>query len=153
MEEIQSLKTALYSFCKHHVSDRISRIRRNIDRLLESMNSETRSSAGDKHETGRAMLQLEREKLGVQLLEAEKMERVLKEVNIDKKSSVARLGSLVKTTAQCYFLAISAGEFKGGGMRVFCISLQSPIGQHLLGKSAGDSFKLNDSTITVKKVF
>jgi len=152
MEDTKILKTALCSFCEHYVRNRISRIRKNMDQLLESLNSETKSSAGDKHETGRAMVQLEREKLGEQLLEAEKTERVLRGVNIDKNSSVARLGSLVNTTAECYFLAVSAGEFKGDGKRVYCISLQSPIGQHLLGKSPGDTFKLNDSTIEVTEV-
>ncbi len=143
-------KQILYDFCQTFIEGRISRIKNNIRDVRESLTSETKSSAGDKHETGRAMLQLEREKLGQQLAEAERTKQVLSKVPLEKASKVAGLGSLVKTSKADYFLAISAGQFGDDGMNLFCISADTPIGQLLFGKSAGDTFLFNN---TVTEIF
>ena len=58
------IKEQLYEFCRAYIDGRTIRINESIKSIQESLSSETKSSAGDKHETGRAMLQLEREKLG-----------------------------------------------------------------------------------------
>lgn len=142
-------KKSLYEFCRTFVGDRKLRIENNIRDVRESLNSETKSSAGDKHETGRAMLQLEREKLGQQLAEAEKMEQVLSKVRWEKISPTAILGSWVRTSKADYFLAISAGRFRQGENEVFCISMATPIGQLLLGKAAGDSMVFNGTEIEI----
>ena len=98
-------KSQLQEFCKSHVNSRISRIQKDIDSIQESLASETKSSAGDKHETGRAMLQLEREKLGQQLKEAEKMALILTRISITYKAKTIVLGSWVK----------NEGGVEGGG--------------------------------------
>ena len=67
------LKKDLYLFCQAYISNRKARIEARIAAVSEALEAESKSSAGDKHETGRAMLQLEREKLGHQLAEAEKI--------------------------------------------------------------------------------
>ncbi len=146
------LKEKLYEFCQNYVEDRIERIQRNIQNLQESLTSETKSSAGDKHETGRAMLQLEREKLGQQLSEAEKMAIILSRISIKYKSKTVVLGSCVKTSKAHYFLGVSAGEFKTETECIFCISGGTPIGQLLLGKSIGDVVSFNDQKIRITEI-
>jgi len=145
-------KQTLYDFCQSFIESRISRIQNNIRDVQQSLTSETKSSAGDKHETGRAMLQLEREKLGQQLSEAEKTKAILSKVRLEKKSKTAGLGSMVKTSKAGYFLAISAGRFEDDDTDLFCISTETPIGRLLLGKSAGDSFVFNNKTIEILSV-
>jgi len=147
-----SQKEAAYIFCKSFIEDRLTRIHTNISSIQESLSSETKSSAGDKHETGRAMLQLEREKLGVQLAQAETTKQLLSKVNIDVKSDKVRLGSLVKTSKARYFISISAGEFKTSEASIFCISIGTPIGLLLLGKSAGNLVVYNESEILIEKI-
>ena len=71
MKNSQEIKRQLYSQCVDFVEERLSNIQNQIRAIQESLTSETKSSAGDKHETGRAMLQLEREKAGQQLAEVE----------------------------------------------------------------------------------
>ena len=105
----KNLKLALYQFCQANVDERSARIQSQIKELQTALDSETKSSAGDKHETGRAMLQLEREKLGQQLAEVQDLNRVMQKIDISSKKTAAALGSLVKTTKANYFLAISAG--------------------------------------------
>lgn len=114
--------------------------------------SETKSSAGDKHETGRAMLELEREKLGQQLVDAEKTMQLLHTVDIFSKKRTACLGSLVKTTGANYFLAISAGEYMSDPEKYYCISLNTPIGIMLLGKSVGDTIMFNNNEIEILEI-
>ncbi|SDE98000.1 Transcription elongation factor, GreA/GreB family [Pricia antarctica] len=140
-------KQILFNYCQTFIEGRISRIQKNIRDIQESLASETKSSAGDKHETARAMLQLERERLGQQLAEAERTKQVLLKVPFEKASQIAGLGSWVKTSKADYFLAISAGQFEDDSSNVFCISADTPIGRLLLGKSAGDTF-LFHNTIT-----
>ncbi len=65
------VKNYLYNYCFEFIESRLCTIINTILDLRESLDSETKSSAGDKHETGRAMLQLEREKAGSQLAEIE----------------------------------------------------------------------------------
>lgn len=133
-----NLKEKLYKFCQTYVNGRTKRIYNSIQNIQESLSSETKSSAGDKHETSRAMLQLEREKLGQQLAEAEKMNEVLSKVSLKNDSKIIGLGSFVKSTKANYYLAISAGEFKLEKLSIFCISAMTPIGQLLFSKSVGD---------------
>ena len=57
-----------------------------VESAKESRNSDTKSSAGDKHETGRAMMQIELEKNEVQLSKALELKHELNQINILKNS-------------------------------------------------------------------
>ena len=143
------IKESLYQFCKVFVDARLTRIQQNIQEIQESLSSETKSSAGDKHETGRAMLQLEREKLGQQLHEAEKMAVVLSRISITNKARTIVLGSYVKTSKSDYFLAVSAGKYETKSKPIYCISGRTPIGQLLLSKTIGDVVTFDGEKIRI----
>ena len=138
------IKEALLHFCQDYVRQKQEVLKKRGASLQESLNSETKSSAGDKHETGRAMVQLEQEKLGQQLQEIEKMTQVLKLVDIGASTQKIGLGNLVQTSTARYFIAISAGAFKPkNGSPIFCVSPSTPIAKLLLGKEIGDTFMFN----------
>jgi len=120
--------------------------------LQNSLTSESKSTAGDKHETGRAMIQLEREKLGNQLKQLELQEAVLKKIQTDNKTSLVALGSFVETDKMNYYLSISLGKIKVDNSDVFAISAQSPIGALLLGKKVGDSITFNGNKSVIKAI-
>ena len=143
IDELGILKKNAYEHCVLFVSDRLERIHHQINQLEEAMTSETKSSAGDKHETGRAMIQLEREKLGRQLSELEKTQQLLSKVPKDRNMETVGLGSLVVTDSFNYFIAISAGEFKFKSTSVYCISAATPIGKLIFGKSVSENFSFN----------
>ncbi len=148
-----SLKQQLYNFCLDFIDGRIGRIKTNMLGIRESLDEETKSSAGDKHETGRAMLQIELEKSGNQLAEAESMKNVLEKVGIKHQAKQVGLGSLVHTSKAIYFLAISAGEFKTDDIKVYCVSQNTPIAQILWGKSVGEIVVFNGEKITLLEIF
>ena len=64
-------KQKLIQRCSNYLKDKINSLNAIINEVSEASNSENKSSAGDKHETSKAMMQLEIEKLGTQLKEAE----------------------------------------------------------------------------------
>lgn len=134
------------------MNNRLQTIQNTILEIQNSLTSETKSSAGDKHETGRAMLQLEREKTGNQLAEIEKTKQVLSKINIESTSNNIGLGSVVFTTQSNYFIAISAGEKQVKNQKFYAISANTPISQLLLGKSVGDEIEFRNSTFKIVEV-
>ncbi|WP_299604750.1 3-oxoacyl-ACP synthase [uncultured Aquimarina sp.] len=149
---MKSIKEILYDHCRQFVEERLSRIHDRMNSLQESLTSETKSTAGDKHETGRAMLQLEREKTGVQLSEAKKLNEILSKVDISSNSSVAHLGSLVTTSTGNYFLSISVGEIIIDKVAYFAIGINTPIGKMLLGKTVGARFLFNGKNVVIEHI-
>ena len=147
-----NLKEALFQQCVAHVNTRLQTIQTIISSHQKALSSETKSSAGDKHETGRAMLQLEMEKAGQQLAAVQQMQQTLAKINSSKPSTKIALGSVIKTSSAYYFLSISAGKLKDKETEYFAISPSSPIGKLLVGKKAEDTFTWNGKEITIESV-
>src|SRR5690606_27462075 len=142
----------LYRFCEKFIESRYARINSNIDSLQEALTAETKSSAGDKHETGRAMIQLEREKLGHQLAEVQLLQELFKKIPLKANSSKVGLGSVVYTDRQNYYMGVSAGEMKIDGISYFAIAPNTPIGKLLLGKVVGDTVIFNSRKIVIQQL-
>jgi transcription elongation GreA/GreB family factor len=115
----------------------------------DAANEEMKSSAGDKYNTDRALMHIERDNHAKQLVEAQLLLKTLDGISIEKSSEQANLGSLVETTSGNYFLSISSGKISIDGYEAIALSTASPIGQQLLGKKAGDQFEFNSKTNTI----
>lgn len=63
------LSELLYAHCQKYIEAKRLLLEEQKKVLQGALMSESKSSAGDKHETGRAMVQLDREKLGNQIAE------------------------------------------------------------------------------------
>ena len=146
------LKQQLYSLCQDFVENRRKTIEKTIKDLQNSLMSETKSSAGDKHETGRAMLQLEREKAGHQLAEIEKLTESLSKISVDLFTKTVVLGSIVNTSQANYYISISAGQIEVNGTKFFAISPITPIGILLTGKSVADEVIFKNQSIKILSV-
>lgn len=147
------LKEQLFQFCAEFVENRMQTVQNTIREIQESLKSETKSSAGDKHETGRAMLQLEREKAGHQLSEIEKLKEDLSKINLNKTPKTIGLGSVVFTSQANYFLSISAGQIEVERTKFFAISSNTPIGLLLMGKTVGAEIIFKEQKFVIEKVF
>lgn len=144
-----NIKQDLYNQCQSFIDARLEAITKTINEIQVSLTSETKSSAGDKHETGRAMLQLEREKAGHQLSEIEKQKQILYKVNVESKQQKVALGSVIKTTLANYFIAVSAGEIVVDNTSYFAISAATPIAQLLMGKKVNDVVQFRDQVFKI----
>lgn len=145
-------KKQLLQECESYINNRQKTIETTIASLQNDLNSETKSSAGDKHETGRAMIQLEMEKAGKQLASIQQSKEILARIDGSKKSSIASLGSLIETNHGIYFLCISLGHLKVEGKTYLVISTSSPIGKLLLGKKTGESIVWNGREIKIHNI-
>lgn len=150
--QLENLKSKLHESCTSFLNKRYQSIENSITQISESLNSATKSSAGDKHETTRAMLQLEREKLGNQLAEVVKLQKVLQKVTVSKASERISLGSLVFTSSQNYFIAIGAGLIHVDGTDFYAISPATPIAKALIGLKEGDYFTFRNANFVITVV-
>ena len=149
---MEALKSAVFTHCDSFLRQKANDYLAQDQSLLEALDSEGKSSAGDKHETGRAMIQLEREKLAQQ---RKRNDQDLKTLgSLKNRVAIAQIypGALVHTSLASYFLAIPADAFSHHQKNIYCISPQSPIGQLLLGKKTGESFTFRGNEIEILKV-
>ncbi|MBI9041083.1 GreA/GreB family elongation factor [Lutibacter sp.] len=146
-DDTQNIKKTLLVACVDFVQKKETVILETIASNKNDLFSETKSSAGDKHETGRAMLQLEMEKASQQLAIVNQMKETLQRLTIEYSSKNVRLGSLVKTTKGTYFLAVSVGQVLIDKETYFVVSTESPIGKQLLGKKIGEVITFNEAQI------
>lgn len=137
------MKEQLIISCENYLDKRIQRILASMKDLEESLENESKSSAGDKYETGREMINLEFEKLQGQLSEFRKLQETLKMAQRAFTFEEVQLGSYVKTTGANYFIAIPAGEISVEHEKFYAIGANSPVGQALLGKKSGEIFVFN----------
>ncbi len=146
------IKRKLFMLCEEYPNEKISIAQEAIDNAQSSANEETKSSSGDKYETGRSMMQLEIEKYSTQLSEGIKLKKVLAQINVDKIYQTVQLGSLVTTNNGNYFISISAGKLNLEGVDYLAISFSSPIGQILAGKKANDAFDFREKSFFITSV-
>ena len=143
------LKRLIVTRLKEIIADKKSMIKTEIESATNSRNNETKSSAGDKYETGRAMVQYELEKAQVQLEKINELENELLRIDVSKKNNKVEYGSLVFTNDNKYFTSIGLGKIELNDEPVFCISLNSPIGNILQNKKAGENVSFRGKEITI----
>ncbi|WP_136482284.1 3-oxoacyl-ACP synthase [Cognatitamlana onchidii] len=152
MNESYKIKDTLKSACIDFVENRLQTAQSTIDDIQVSLTHETKSSAGDKHETGRAMLQLEREKAGLQLAQIQTLNEVLDKIKTEQEFTKVGLGALVYTSNLNYFISISAGELIANTESFYAISLSTPIAKLLLSKQVGDVITFRNTNFTITKI-
>ena len=149
---ILELKFELQQQCKDLIKLRYDSINKTISDIEYSLKEESKSTSGDKHHTGRAMLQIERENAGNQLREIEKVMHQLGKVGISLASETIRLGSIVETNQSNFFMSISVGKLETNNLIYLGVAPKSPIGMCLLGKTKGDQFNFNGKVYKILAV-
>lgn len=137
------LKQQLHNRCRAYLDNNIQNAEAVIADAREAARNETKSSAGDKYETSREMMQQDIDLNNARLLQLRKQMDVLDRIAIDTISDIIIPGSIVTTTQANYFIAISAGKLLVDGQTYYAISMDSPLGAQLKGKKAGDEFIIN----------
>ena len=131
------------------IDQKIEIAKQAIESAKESRDSDTKSSAGDKYETGREMMQLEIDKNTVQLSNALHLKEELMKIDRHKKYEKAEFGSLVTTSQGDYFLSIGIGKIMVNDINVFVISIVSPLGKAFLNKKRGDSVLFQNNEMAI----
>lgn len=132
---------------------KINDLQLQLDEILKSMQNDTKSTAGDKHETSRAMAQIEQEKIGNQLAETLKLKNQFVSISSNSSNDKIRSGNLIETNTGFFFLGIPFGQLKIDPTSVFCLSVVAPLGQLLLDKKMNDTILLNGKSIEIIGIY
>jgi hypothetical protein len=118
----------------------------------ESRDSDTKSSAGDKFETGREMMQREMDKMSASIDQYKNQLHVLSKIDLELQYQVGDFGCLIMSDQSNYYLSIGLGKIEINAELILAISLDSPIGQLLKGKRVGDTVSFRDKTIKINQI-
>lgn len=138
------MKEVVVAECRRVIHERISNLKSQMAELVNDAANDSKSTAGDKHETSRAMMQLEQEKLGAQLKILEEQQRQLDQIPLQNNSGKVNNGSLVETDRGLIFIGAALGKINVNNKEVICISQQSPLGKLLFVQDSGSIVSLNN---------
>lgn len=140
---LSGLKADLHQRCLELLASKIVELTRMQTELLEGALDDSKSSAGDKHETARAMMQLEQEKLAGQLQDLLDQQQQLIRFDPSLSDGVIRPGSLVQTDRMLFYLTVGLGKLRMETTECMVLSPSSPLGKRMNGLSAGDRCEVN----------
>ena len=149
----KQLKKIVLESCTQILLDKRQMAVQMVSTAESARNNETKSSAGDKYETGRAMMQRERDKAEAQLFQIEKQMAQLKTIQKLGDSDSVGQGSLVITNEGFYLIAISLGKVKLEDETYYVISPESPISKSIWGRKSGHKIQFQNREIEILKIY
>lgn len=135
------------------VKNKVDMLQQTLADLKESGTNETKSTAGDKHETALAMLQIEQANTRAQLLEAWAQQEVLQNLKPTIGAKKIITGSIVKTSKGYFYLSIALGKILVDDITVYALSPQSPLGAKLMGLGVGENTQVNGNSYLIETIF
>ena len=152
MENLIKIKVLLLKQLMELLDQKINTLKLDMASIKDTRDSDTRSSAGDKFETNRVLIQMELDKTEVQLNKTKVLRNELSHIDIQKQYTQVEFGSLVCTTQGNYFFSVALGKFEVNKEIYHCISLGSPIGQSLQNKKVNDTILFQGNAVTIVSI-
>ncbi len=146
-------KQKLKSSCEEILLQRISTATQAMEQAQESANSDEKSSAGDKHETGRAMGQIDRDMNARQLEEAKRELEIIHSISTESPHRKIGNGSVVVCADFIFFISLGLGTKTVDGNKIVFLSPSAPIAKSISGKKAGDELVLNGKKTAINDIF
>ncbi len=144
-------KEEILKILKNKISQKISVFENLINETRASSN-DTKSSMGDKYETGREMLQQEINNVQRQLNETLNQQSFLQKLSAETCEKVQN-GALVKTDKGLFYVSASVGEIAFEDKKIMTISGESPLAKEMFGKKESETFIMNTVTQTIEKIW
>ena len=145
---MKSTKSEIHLKLRSILEKSLEEARREYILAKESRDSDTKSSAGDKFETGREMMQREMDKLSALVDNTLNSIAKLDRLTDLPAAAVISEGSLVITDQETYYISIGYGKLDS----VYAISIESPLGVELKGKRVGECIEMRGRKITIKSI-
>ena len=146
------IKQQIHTHYNEIINSKILILQQTLADLKESGSNETKSTAGDKHETALAMLQIEQANTRTQLQDAQEQRSLLININPDISTKKVLPGSYVKTNKGNFYISVALGKLIINGETVIAISPQSPLGAKLMGSCVHDTVTINAHTYLVESI-
>ena len=146
------LKRKIYNHYLAMVQRKVAMLQMVLNDLKASGANETKSTAGDKHETALAMLQIEQANTRAQLQEVLNQQAALEKINPDLSADCVLNGSLIKTNRGYLFMSVALGKSVVDGVAVIALSPQSPLGKKLMGLKVGETAEINNTGYLIENI-
>ncbi len=146
------LKRKLHEICLGLAQEKIDVCNAVLQKIDEAKASDTKSSAGDKFETSREMLQGEEDRITNTLSNAIFLKKSLNQIDSEKASSIVEPGALVIGSQQSYYISVGLGKIELEDKKYWAISMASPIAKEIRGKAKGSTFKFNGTHHTIEDI-
>ncbi|MBD3628063.1 hypothetical protein [Cyclobacterium sp.] len=134
------------------VQDKMDDLNDQIAALHEASQSETKSSAGDKYETGRESINQSRSLLEKQLSLIGQWRNKLKKIRIGPISQVYE-GALIEFGGALIWVAVPLGKLELEGREFQLVSENSPLIQVLASKREGEGAVFRGQQIEILKIW
>lgn len=137
---MQELKEKIFQAAIRQLKEKISLLQQERKAVSEGILEDTKSSAGDKFETGREMMtqDLKTIESTIEKLQ-EDLEEIYRVQSIKSNSEAVREGSLIQLGTDFFLISASIGQLEVEGKKYFLLSRNSPLGQVLIGKKKGEN--------------
>jgi len=142
-------KNRLISYCQQLINSKVDELYKQLIQLNDAISNETKSSAGDKFETAREMMNQEKSKISDQLLQQELFKTQLNAIREEPLSAI-EFGSLVETDKGNFLVAAALGKLEIDNIEFFAISVEAPFFRAMQSKQLGDEFKFRNNIYIVK---
>lgn len=146
-------KIKVHQHCDTLIQNRIKTIEKNLSSLMQAKLLETKSSAGDKYETGMASLQNEEDLYKRQLANTQQIYTQFKKINGSKVNHIVEPGALIKLPVGWFYMGAALGKITIDNLDVYCISLRSPIGGALKNHKKDDKIYFNEQLFTIAELY
>ena len=147
-----TIKQQLYNLCHMHLEKGITEAMQSIENAREAAKNETKSSAGDKYETAREMMQQDIDLNKLRISALQQQIATLHLVEPDKVTPVIQNGSIVRTSQGNYYVGVSIGKLLVENMPYYTLTSSAPLGARLAGKKKGDKFTFNGRDFIIMEV-
>ena len=152
LSEKMTFKQKIHLHYLQLASGKVQHLQQVLADLKESGSNETKSTAGDKHETALAMLQIEQEQKREQLKEAQIQKAALEKIDATISAPIIVNGSLIKTNKGYLFMSVPLGKAVIDGVTVIALSSQSPLGRQLMGLAVGSNAVFNNNDYIIENI-
>jgi len=152
MSEYKGIKELIMQQLLVIVNEKIEVASNAIQSATDARDNESKSSAGDKYETGREMMQIEIDKSTVQLNHAKHLKDELSRIIVSKMLKKATFGSLIVTNQETYFLSIGIGKLMVNEEHIYVISIDSPLGKSFLNKRVGEHVVFQAKELIIQEI-
>ena len=139
--------------CLNKLNSQIEELRNVLNQILIATSTDSKSSAGDKHETSVSMAQLEQEKLTNQINILQSLYDSLLNINASTENITVRLGSLIETSIGWFYISVGIGKFDFQGIEIFAMNNNAPLAQKMKGKSKADFILHNNFRIDILNIY
>ena len=118
---------------------KLSYLNTSLKQAIDSRNSDTKSSAGDKFETSREMAQIEIQKIETEISKTQQFFTDL----------ASKASQLIITDKGAFLISIPFGKVMVNTTEVFCISNSAPITKQLVNTEISANFEYRGVTYNI----